>query len=106
MTSGGEDLAREYRLNLLAKLARIEQLRSALAGGSAPPAEVADLLRDLHSIAGSAQVFGLPAVSDAARAAEHYVAEQCSGSARPGPAQWAELRALLEKLRLLFERRA
>jgi len=104
MTPAGEDLAREYCLNLAAKLARIEELRAALAGGAAPPASVGDLLRDLHSIAGSAQVFGLPAVGDAARAAELYAAEHCS--ARPGAAQWTELRALLEKLQLLFERRA
>ena len=104
MSPAGEDLAREYRLNLRARLARIEQLRRALAGSAAPPGQVADLLRDLHSIAGSAQVFGMPAVSAAARAAEQYVAEHCS--ARPGPAEWAELRALLEKLQLLFEGRA
>jgi HPt (histidine-containing phosphotransfer) domain-containing protein len=104
MDPAGEDLAREYRLNLAAKLARIEELRAALAGGSARLPQVADLLRELHSIAGSAQVFGLPEVGEAARAAEQYVAEHCS--ARPEPAQWAALRALLEKLRLLFERRA
>ena len=104
MSPAGEDLAREYCLNLQAKLARIEQLRAAMAGGSAPLAQVADLQRELHSVAGSAQVFGLPAVSEAARAAEHYVAERCR--ARPGAAEWAELGALLGRLRLLFERRA
>lgn len=72
MSPAGEDLAREYRLNLRARLARIEQLRRALAGGAAPPGQ--------------------------------YVAEHCS--ARPGPAEWAEVRALLEKLQLLFEGRA
>ena len=94
----------EYRINLAAKLARMETLRAALADSSASPARVAELQRDLHSIAGSAQVFGLPAVGDAARLAELYVAEHCG--ARPGAAQWAELRALLDELRSLFERRA
>ena len=102
--SEAEALAIEYRINLAAKLVRIEALRAALAESSAAPAPVAELQRELHSIAGSAQVFGLPAVGDAARVAELFVAEHCG--ARPGAAQWAELRALLEKLRLLFERRA
>lgn len=104
MGTAGEDLAREYRLNLQAKLARIEELRAALAASSAPLERHAELTRDLHSIAASAHVFGLPALGDAARAAERYVAEHCS--ARPGPAEWAELGALMSKLQLLFEGRA
>jgi HPt (histidine-containing phosphotransfer) domain-containing protein len=95
----GDELAIEYRVNLLAKLARIEALRGKLAGSSAPVAHVAELLRDLHSIAGSAQAFGMPAVSDAARAAEQYVADHCNGApAAPGAAQWARLRTLLDAL--------
>jgi hypothetical protein len=95
----GDELAIEYRINLVARLARIEALGAKLAGSSTPVAHVAELLRDLHSIAGSAQAFGMPAVSDAARVAERYVAAYCSGApAAPGIAQWTRLRTLLDAL--------
>ncbi|MGH8689487.1 MAG: Hpt domain-containing protein, partial [Burkholderiales bacterium] len=52
----------EYRATLPQKVSRLEQL---LEAGS-----IAELRRELHTLAGSAGTFGLPQVGAAARAAE------------------------------------
>ena len=71
----------EYRAALPARLVEIDALWSkASAGGGAPMTE---LHRLLHSVAGSAKTFGLPAVSAAAREAEHCIEALCGGKAQP-----------------------
>ena len=57
-----EELQAEYRAELPAKLAHLKAL---LAAG-----RWKELQRALHTLAGSAGTFGLPAVGDAAREAE------------------------------------
>lgn len=81
-------LVAEYREELPQKLARLESL---LAG-----ARFAELTRALHTLAGSAGTFGLPRVSEAAGAAEAYLA---SCGASPDAGQRAELARLLGLIR-------
>lgn len=63
-----EALLAEYRAGLPEKLARIEALHSR--------GQLAELARELHTLAGSAGTFGLPRVSAAARAAEDQVSSE------------------------------
>ena len=92
-----EAMRAEYRESLPARLARIESLRLELAGGAAAAARIAELYREVHSIAGSGRTFGYPALTDAARAAEAFLEPYRAGAA-PGAADWARLRPLLEAL--------
>jgi HPt (histidine-containing phosphotransfer) domain-containing protein len=57
-----EELRAEYRAELPAKLAHLKTLLKQRSYG--------DLQRALHTLAGSAGTFGLPAVGEAAREAE------------------------------------
>ncbi len=57
-----EELRAEYRAELPAKLAHIK--------GLLHEGRIKELHRALHTLAGSAGTFGLPAVSEAAREAE------------------------------------
>jgi HPt (histidine-containing phosphotransfer) domain-containing protein len=92
-------LAAEYRGKLAGRLDALDALAAALAGGQTRAARLEDLRRELHTIAGSAKTFGLPAVSTAARAGERLVDPWCDAGATPGVADWAELRSLLAALR-------
>jgi len=89
----------DYRKRLAARLQRIERLQNELAGGVAPAARLADLHRDLHTIAGSADMFGLPAATQAARAAEALLELHLNDGSLPGPEEWAQLRRLMAVLR-------
>lgn len=98
-----DDFARElaelgaaYRTGLAAKLAHLEALRGGLESGRLPAERVGELQRELHSIAGSAKTFGLPAVTDAARAGERFL-DSCSGAGL-GQAEHERLRQLLAAL--------
>ena len=86
----------EYRASLAPRLAALEALRGELASGKASPARVAELHRELHSIAGSGRTFGLAGVSEAARAAEAFVEQR--SAAGLDAAAWERLRALLQDL--------
>ena len=57
-----DELRAEYRAELPAKLAHLKELLNQ--------GRLKELHRALHSLAGSAGTFGLPAVGDAAREAE------------------------------------
>lgn len=81
-------LLAEYRRDLLPKLARLEE---HLAAG-----RLAELTRELHTLAGSAGTFGMPRLGEAALAAESYLAS--CGARLDGP-QRAELERLLAQLR-------
>jgi len=87
----------EYRASLAPRIAALEALRGELASGEASPARVAELHRGLHSIAGSGRTFGVPHVSEAARAAEAFVELRCAGGT-PDAAAWEQLKALLQDL--------
>ena len=67
------ELSADYCKALPAKLSEIEEAWAELKDGTRPAAGLAELQRLLHSIAGSAQTFGLPAVSRAAKEAESFV---------------------------------
>ncbi len=94
-----EELSSEYRGSLPGKFSEIDALWSALAGGAEPAARLRDLQRLLHTIAGSARTFGLPAVSAAARAAESFLEAYCEPGALPSQAGRAEFDALLGALK-------
>lgn len=81
-------LLAEYRRDLVAKLARLEE---HLAAG-----RLAELTRELHTLAGSAGTFGMRPLGEAARAAEAYL-DACGAS--PDAAQRAELARLVARLR-------
>ena len=78
----------EYREQLPQKLARLESL---FAG-----ARFGELMRELHTLAGSAGTFGLPRVGEAASAAEAYL-DSCGST--PDSGQRAELARLLGLVR-------
>jgi HPt (histidine-containing phosphotransfer) domain-containing protein len=83
----------EYRSGLPAKLVEIDALWAKSSGTDAT------LLRALHSMAGSAKTFGVKGVSEAAAAAEHYLAPFCERSKVPDSAQRAEFERLLGALK-------
>jgi chemotaxis protein histidine kinase CheA len=90
----------EYRASLAPRIAALEALRGDLASGKAPAARVADLHRELHSIAGSGRTFGLARVSEAARAAEAFVEAARAAASPPDGAAWERLKSLLQDLAL------
>lgn len=90
--------ATEYRAGLGERLARVERAWQAL-GGDKSTENAADLERELHSIAGSAETFGLPGVGKAARAAESAVERYRARKAPFTPAQRARLERLLSALK-------
>jgi HPt (histidine-containing phosphotransfer) domain-containing protein len=92
-------LAVEYRTKLTPRLDALEALAAALAAGQGDAADLRALHRGLHTIAGSAKTFGLPAVTDAARAGEYFLDPWCDARKTPGANEWAELKRLLAALR-------
>jgi chemotaxis protein histidine kinase CheA len=94
-----EAIRAEYRNGLPAKLAGLDALWQALTSGAAKPARVADLLRELHSIAGSAKTFGVAGVSEAAAAAESYLAPFSKRGKIPNAAGQAKFKSLLDALK-------
>jgi len=92
-------LSAEYRARLAPRLDALDALAAQLASGQGADAGLQDLHRELHTIAGSAKTFGLPAVSVAARAGERYLEPFCETGAAPSAAQWSALFALLAALR-------
>jgi len=93
------ELAAEYRSNLTPRLDALEALHAELAAGQGDAGRIQDLRRELHTIAGSAKTFGLPAVTDAARAGERFLDPFCDAGKALATAEWAELKTLLEALR-------
>ena len=92
-------LSAEYRESLVEKMANIDQMWNSLTAGSTAHGPMATLHRELHTLAGSAKTFGLPGVSVAARAAEHFIEPYSSVGALPAAPNLAEFEALLEALR-------
>jgi HPt (histidine-containing phosphotransfer) domain-containing protein len=93
------ELAAEYRTNLTPRLDALEALTDELAAGQGDAGRIHDLRRELHTIAGSAKTFGLPAVTDAARAGEYFLDPFCDAGKAVAAAEWAELKTLLAALR-------
>lgn len=89
----------EYRQSLPQRFAEIEGLARALASDSMAPARMADLKRELHSLAGSGKTLGLPAVSESAAAAESFLEPFCEQGTIPGLNEWAQFEPLLDALK-------
>jgi len=94
-----DEMDADYRRKLPARLDRIEKRQRDLAAGIAPAGGLEELQRELHSIAGSAKMFGLPAASEAARAAEAFLEPFNAGGNTPVAGDWAAFKVLLERLR-------
>jgi len=92
-------LRAEYRRDLPAMVHEAQSLWRELASGSAPPERLPDLLRKLHSIAGSAKTFGLPEETESARAAEAFLEPFCAACAMPGVAEQSGFELLLESMK-------
>ena len=99
LAAGLAALAAEYREKLASRLDALDALAAQLASARAAGARLKDLHRELHTIAGSAKTFGLPAVSAAARAGERYLEPFCETGTAPSAAQWEALIGLLAALR-------
>lgn len=88
----------EYRAGLPARLAGIDELWNCIMHGGDAAQAMPDLIRALHSIAGTAETFGLNAVGRAAAAAESCL--EPYREVRPMPdAARTEVTRLLETLR-------
>jgi chemotaxis protein histidine kinase CheA len=93
------ELCADYRRQLPVKLAKLEKLWDCAANGIASPDRMSELQRDLHTLVGTAQTMGLPATTDAARAAETCLASFLARSKVPDPAGQKEFSRLLAKLK-------
>jgi len=92
-------LRAEYRRDLPDTLLGAERLWRDLAAGIARPDRLIDLQRELHSIAGSAKTFGLPQVTESARAAEAFLEPFSASRTLPGAAEQASFEQLLDALK-------
>lgn len=90
----------EYRAGLPARLAAIDALWTGIMRGDDAARAMPDLILALHSIAGSAETFGLTAVGEAAAAAESRLEPYRDIQQMPDVVLQAEVMQLLETLRL------
>lgn len=100
-----DELSAGYRERLAARLKRIDDLLGELVAGTAPAGHLADLHRELHTVAGLADMFGLPAVAQAARAGEGLLEPYRKEGATPGPQAWAQVREQLDALKRAAQQR-
>lgn len=89
-----QKLLAEYRQALPAKLDHIMALHQAVASQTTPDLE--GYHRAVHQLAGSAGSYGLPDVSTAARALDHYLREVIAGAQTWAPAEAMTLLAHLQ----------
>jgi chemotaxis protein histidine kinase CheA len=90
-----ESFKTEYRNSLPKKMRDIDDARAALEDHAADVQRLRDLMRMVHSIAGSARTFGVDGLSEAAAAAEAYIEPWCDRGALPAAPERAELDRLL-----------
>ena len=95
-------LSAEYRSGLPARMAELDELWTASQGGAVAPQT---LRRALHSIAGSAQTFGLAEVTAAARAAEQKLDACCDANAPIPEESKGEFEILLQALKSAVQAR-
>ncbi len=96
---GLDAIIAEYQKSLPQRFAEIERLVHALAGDATAHSCLADLKRELHSLAGSGKTFGLPAVSESAAAAESFLEPFCEQGTIPGLSEWARFEPLFDALK-------
>jgi HPt (histidine-containing phosphotransfer) domain-containing protein len=75
-------LGADWRAQLPARLATLQQLLGACLAAPQDTAVLQDLHRGVHSLAGSAGTFGLPALSVQAKSIEHQIEPLLESPAR------------------------
>jgi len=94
-----EAISAEYRRELPARLERVDRLWRDLASRGTGTKRITELLRELHSIAGTARTFGVAGVSEAATEAESFLEPFASQGKLPPAARRAEFDRLLGSLK-------
>jgi chemotaxis protein histidine kinase CheA len=88
------ELSAEYRRGLPEKFAEIDRLCSAWS-----PDDLVKLQRELHTLVGTGKTMGLPAVTDAARAAETFLEPYFAEQKAPPAGELAKFNQLLDALK-------
>jgi len=94
-----EMLRDDYASKLPGKIAEIEERWRRLLADDAPVAELQDVVRMVHGIAGSGATFGLAAASDAARELERFLGQIHAAGRLPGTVERQRVAALIAALR-------
>lgn len=94
-----EELRADYQRRLPEKFAELDGLWDGMTSGSLHAARMVDLQRELHTLVGTAKTMGLPAVTDAARAAESLLEPFMAQEVLPTPAARIEFKRLLDALK-------
>lgn len=89
----------EFKAGLPARIAAIDDLWGRVLGGASPAGSLAELIRELHSLAGSAATFGQAEVGAAAAAAESRLEPSREAGQVPDEASRVAVSRLLEALR-------
>lgn len=92
-------VSEEFRAELPARLDAIDALWSRITGGEWSPELVCELVRELHGIAGSAAIFRLPEVGQAAARAEAALEPWRHAAAAPDADALPPIAGLIDALR-------
>lgn len=92
-------LVEEYRNSLPPRLSDVDSRWALIVSGTAGPDTFHGLLRELHTLAGSAKTFGLADLGVAARAAELHLEPFCAAAAMPQAGDRETFGRLLAELR-------
>lgn len=92
-------LSAQYRVGLAEEIERIEDLWLHLKAQGAGAADLRELQRRLHSMAGSGQTFGVHGLSDAAAAAELHLEALADVTALTEASQSLRFEQLLAEVR-------
>ena len=94
-----EGLKVEYRATLPQRLQAIDAAWAAVRRGEGNSEAVRTVLRNLHSMAGSALTFGMPELGKAAAAAEDWIDPYYERAEIPPPASHDAFEPLLEAVK-------
>lgn len=89
----------EFRAELPGRIAEIDSLWGQIVHGEYSPQCMAELIRAVHKLAGSAETFGLGAVGQAAAAAESSLEPYRDAPRPPDAAAQGGISQLLQALR-------
>lgn len=95
---GIEAIMAEYRQGLAQRVGELVGLAHDLACGVAAPDRMHELLRGLHSLAGTGRTFGLPEVSVSAAMAESFLEPYCAAGIMSAD-EWIKFGELLNALK-------
>jgi HPt (histidine-containing phosphotransfer) domain-containing protein len=93
------ELRDDYASALPGRVAQIEQLWRRLVAEEAPPAELEELIRMAHGIAGSGATFGFAQASHAARELEYSLEPYQAAGALPAAAEREGVAGLIATLK-------